>query len=69
VKAARSSEMLASHHNTTRRHNPDDQDLDLHRRENLKFQFKSGRLTWMRHIACMDVIICAYKFLVENCER
>jgi hypothetical protein len=31
-----SSETSVSYHNTTRYHNPEDLDLNLHRRENLK---------------------------------
>jgi hypothetical protein len=30
------SESFVSYHNTTRRHNPEDLDLNLHRSENLK---------------------------------
>jgi hypothetical protein len=36
MEAARSSETLVSYHITTWRHNPEDLDLNLHRRENLK---------------------------------
>jgi hypothetical protein len=35
TEAVRSSETSVSYRNTTRRHNPDDLDLNLHRRENL----------------------------------
>jgi CRISPR/Cas system type I-B associated protein Csh2 (Cas7 group RAMP superfamily) len=37
------SETLVSNHNTTRRHNPEDLDSNLHRRENPKYRvFMSG---------------------------
>jgi hypothetical protein len=36
MAAARSSEALIPYHNTTRRHNPEDLDLNLYLRENLK---------------------------------
>jgi hypothetical protein len=39
MKTLRSAETLVSYHATTRRHNPNDLDLNLHRRENVK----SGR--------------------------
>jgi hypothetical protein len=35
IQAARSSKMSVSYHLTTRRHNPEDRDLNLHHRENL----------------------------------
>jgi hypothetical protein len=34
MEAARSSEMLVTYRNTARRHNSEDLDLNLHRREN-----------------------------------
>jgi len=43
--AASFSETMVSYHNTTRRHNPDDLDLNLHRRENLKSRIISSLLT------------------------
>jgi hypothetical protein len=36
MEAAWTSETLISHHKTTRRHNPEELDLNLHLRENLK---------------------------------
>jgi len=39
------SETLVSYHNTTRRHNPDDVDLDHHRRENLTTRMKEEDVT------------------------
>jgi len=35
-EAARSSETSVSYHNTKWHHNPEDRDLNLHRRENVK---------------------------------
>jgi hypothetical protein len=35
-ETARTSETLASYHNTTRRHNPEEVNLNPHRRENIK---------------------------------
>jgi len=40
MEAARTSETLVSYHNTTLRHSPEDLDMNLHRRENLKSRFK-----------------------------
>jgi hypothetical protein len=36
MEAARSIEKLVSCHNSARRHNPEDLDLNIHSRENLK---------------------------------
>jgi hypothetical protein len=36
METARSSETFVSYRNTTRHHNPEDFDLNLHRRKNLK---------------------------------
>jgi hypothetical protein len=36
MEAARTSETLVSYRNTTQRHNPDELDLNLHLRENIK---------------------------------
>jgi hypothetical protein len=37
MEAAKSSETSASYHNITRRHNTEDLDFNLHRREDLKY--------------------------------
>jgi hypothetical protein len=37
IEAEMSSELLVSYHITTRRQKPEDHDLNLHRRQNLKF--------------------------------
>jgi hypothetical protein len=42
MEAARAAETLVSYHITTRRHNPEDYDLNLHRHEN----FKSRKLIY-----------------------
>jgi hypothetical protein len=41
MEAASFSEMLASYHKTTRPRNPQDLDLNLHRRDNLKYPFSN----------------------------
>jgi hypothetical protein len=46
------SETLVSYHNTTQRHNPEDLDLNLHRRESLKtLTWKSLVSTWEKMAA------------------
>jgi hypothetical protein len=45
MEAERPFETLVSYHNTTLRHNPEDHDLNLHRRENFKYPTKTLFLT------------------------
>jgi hypothetical protein len=53
MQTVRSSETLVSYHNTTRHHNSEDYDLNLHRSENLKSHFFassiSHQLRWADH--------------------
>jgi hypothetical protein len=44
MEAACSSDKFLSYHNTTRRHNPEDFDLDLHRRVNLISRYRDMEL-------------------------
>jgi len=49
MEAARTSETLVSYHITTRHHGPEDHDLNIWRRENLKSRTMKDSLHWMRY--------------------
>jgi len=58
MEAAWNSETLLSYRNTTRRHNPKELDLNLHRHENLKYHTGCGvKLTWSQ---------CCFKIRVNS---
>jgi len=66
MEAVRSSETFVSHLNTTGRHNPENLDLNLHHRENLKIRF-------LRKVGCISTsydffLITWLEIARENCD-